>query len=33
VARFQSEQKLTSDGIVGPGTWAALNKAVKGKTK
>ena len=31
VAKFQSDQKLTTDGIVGPGTWAALNKAVKGK--
>ena len=31
VARFQRDQKLGIDGIVGPGTWAALDKAVKPK--
>ncbi len=31
VARFQRDQKLTVDGIAGPGTWAALDKAVKSK--
>lgn len=30
VARFQRDQRLDVDGIVGPGTWAALDKAVKG---
>jgi putative chitinase len=29
VARFQRDQKLGVDGIVGPGTWAALDKAAK----
>jgi putative chitinase len=29
VAKFQRDQKLEVDGIVGPGTWAAVNKAVK----
>lgn len=29
VARFQHEQKLDVDGIVGPGTWGALDKALK----
>lgn len=29
VARFQREQRLDIDGIVGPGTWAALDKAAK----
>lgn len=31
VARFQRDQKLDVDGLVGPGTWAALDKAAKGK--
>ena len=31
VARFQHDQKLDVDGIVGPGTWTALDKAAKGK--
>jgi peptidoglycan hydrolase-like protein with peptidoglycan-binding domain len=31
VAKFQRDQKLDVDGIVGPGTWAALDKASKGK--
>jgi len=31
VARFQREQRLDIDGIVGPGTWSALDKAAKGK--
>ena len=29
VARFQREQRLDVDGIVGPGTWAVLGKSVK----
>jgi putative chitinase len=29
VARFQREQKLDIDGIVGPGTWAVLEKSDK----
>jgi putative chitinase len=31
VAKFQRDQKLGVDGIVGPGTWAALDKAAKAK--
>lgn len=31
VARFQRDLKLEVDGIVGPGTWAALDKAAKAK--
>jgi putative chitinase len=31
VASFQRDQKLKVDGIVGPGTWAALDKAAKPK--
>lgn len=29
VARFQRDQRLDMDGIVGPGTWAALDKAAR----
>lgn len=29
VAKFQRDQKLDVDGIVGPGTWVALDKAAK----
>lgn len=31
VARFQRDQKIEVDGIVGPGTWAVLDKAVKAR--
>lgn len=31
VAWFQRQQRIEVDGIVGPGTWAALDKAAKGK--
>jgi len=31
VARLQREQRLDIDGIVGPGTWVALDKAAKPK--
>lgn len=31
VAWFQRQQRLVIDGIVGPGTWAALDKAVRGR--
>ncbi len=31
VARFQRDQRLDVDGIVGPGTWAVLDKSAKPK--
>ena len=33
VTRFQSENSLTADGIVGPQTWAAMNSAKSNLTK